>query len=806
VTIGIVSKKVFAAVLAAEESARTAVLDARCSARAELRGEVEALLASHARAGRFITPLTLELAGRQSADDRAALPGSRIGAFQLCERIGLGGMGEVYRAQRVEGDFAQQVAIKLTAARLHGADTVRRFRAERQILASLRHPNIVTLVDGGVTPDGQPFIVMEYIDGLPITEYCRARATPLEGWFRLFQQLCAAVRFAHRHLVVHRDLKPGNVLVMDEGVVKVLDFGVAKLLDRQGGEAGATISLFGPMTPDYASPEQVRGQAVTTACDIYALGVMLYELLAGARPYETGGKTVDEVVAIVTERDPCRPSEMRGHGLPYDPRWLRGDLDAVVRKAMAKEPDNRYASAEELADDLGRVLAGQPVVAREPSLVYFARKAIVRYRAAFAVAAVALVLLVAALIGALWQARVAARERENAEQRFTDVRTLANALAFEVHDAIQFLPGATAARELIVKRALEYVDRLAASKPRDLALRRELAGAYFRLAEVQGNPVRANLDDVDGALGTYRKALTLREDIAAETNATSDVLQVVDAEFGTGTVLRARGDMAGARAAFTRAIDRLEPMTSEPRPTPDPRNRLVAAYQRLAEIANSSAAAEESARLVAKAVVHAKALVRQNPADTTARLNLSLIYREDAESLAHREKYLAALARMRESRVILENLMAEQPIDTRFAVGLLFVLSGEGELLERTGEPLAATSVYEQQLDIARQRVARDPNDSTARIAVAVALRQLGSVLIRTGRIDERPRAAARGPRHSGCCGRARSDQQLGCRQSCRGAQPAWRSARQVVRSRPPRPGVPGVRRGGAAVGSAQEP
>jgi non-specific serine/threonine protein kinase/serine/threonine-protein kinase len=491
------------------------------------------------------------------------------------------------------------------------------------------------------------------------------------------------------------------------------------------------------MTPNYASPEQIRGQAVTTACDIYALGVMLYELLTGTRPYETGGRTVDEVLALVGERDPVRPSAVHRTDLPYDPRRLRGDLDAIVRKAMAKGPDHRYASAEALADDLGRVLAGRPVVARELSLVYLVRKAVLRYRAAFAVAAAAFVLLVAALFGALWQARVAARERETAEQRFADARSLANALAFEVHDAIQFLPGATAARGLIVKRALEYVDRLAASRPRDLALRRELAGAYFRLAEVQGNPVRANLGDIDGALTSYRKALKLREDVAAETNHVGDVLHLADAEFGTGTVLRARGDMAGARAAFTRVVERLEPLSGEPRPTPDPRRRLVAAYQRLSEVANSSGSGDESARIVARAVVHAEAVVRQDPADTTARLNLSLIYREDAESLALRAKYPEALVRMRESRVILEKLMAEQPVDTRFTVGLLFVLSGEGELLERTGDPAAAISVHQHQLDVARQRADRDPDDSTAQIAVAVALRQLGNLLMRTGRVDD---------------------------------------------------------------------
>jgi non-specific serine/threonine protein kinase/serine/threonine-protein kinase len=726
---------VFAAALAAEDTARTEVLDAECSLSPELRTEVEALLAAHARAGNFIAPRTPDFSATTGEADT---PAARIGPFELRERIGLGGMGDVYRAERVEGEFTQQVAVKLIHARLQGAETIRRFRAERQILASLQHPNIVTLIDGGVTAGGQPFIVMEYVDGLPLTDFCRRHPTPLEARLHLFQQLCAAVGFAHRHLVVHRDLKPANVFVTGEGVVKVLDFGVAKLLQPRGEGSGVTMSLLAPMTPNYASPEQVRGQPVTTACDMYALGVMLYELLSGTRPYETTGKTVDEVLAIVGDHDPVRPSTVRGTGMPYEPRRLRGDLDAIVWKAMAKEPTGRYASAEELSDDLARFLAGSPVVAREPSLVYLTRKAVLRHRAAFGIAAVALVLLVTALIGAVWQARVAARERERAEQGLADVRALANSLVFEVHDAIQFLPGATAARQLIVKRALEYVDRLAAGNPRDLALRRELAGAYYRLAEVQGNPVRANLGDLDGALASYQKALALREQIASETaDDSGDVQQAADAAFGMATVLRTQGDMAGARAALTRVVERLEPLAERPVGATDALKRLVAAYQRLAEIANSSNDADEAARLVARALPHAEAAVRQDPADTTARLNLSQLYREEADSLTQRAKFPEALARTRESRVMLEQLMAEHPLDTRYHIGLLFVLASEGYLLEQNGQLPDARSVYEHQVDVARTRARRDPNDSTAQIGVAIALRQLGALMIRMGRLDE---------------------------------------------------------------------
>jgi non-specific serine/threonine protein kinase/serine/threonine-protein kinase len=742
-------EEVFAEALAAEDSARTAILDARCQGAGDLRRDVEALLAAHVRAGEFISPPTTDVERTSLGDHGHLGAGARIAAFQLRERIARGGMGEVYRAERVDGEFTQQVAVKVIAARLHGAETLRRFRAERQILASLQHPNIVTLVDGGVTADGQPFIVMEFIDGQPLTEYCRRQASPVDARLRLFQQLCSAVAFAHRHLVVHRDLKPSNVLVTSEGVVKVLDFGVAKLLEPSGESAGAgaTQSLLAPMTPNYASPEQLRGQPITTACDVYALGVMLYELVSGKRPYETSGKTLDEIVAMAIQREPTRPSAAAAAAeLPYERERLRGDLDAIVSKAMAKDPERRYASAKAIADDLGRALTGLPVVAREPSLRYLARKTIGRHRAAFGVAAVALVLLVVALVGALWQARVAARERERAEQGLADVRALANSLVFEVHDAIQNLPGATAARQLIVKRALVYVDRLAADQPRDVILRRELADAYYRLAEVQGNPVRANLGDIDGALTSYRKALALREQLASAGGGDpADIQRLAATEFGIGTVLRARGDMTGARSAYTRAVTIMEPLLERSGIEPDPRHTIVAGYQRLAELANAAGAADEAGRIVTRAVVHAQAVLARSPADTTARLNLALIYREDATSLTTRGKLLEALGRIRESRVMLEQLVTEHPLDTRYNTGLLFVLYSEGDLLERLEDHAAALAVYGRQLDVATRHAERDRQNSTAQISVAVALRQVARVMMRTNRSREAVSPAQQG-------------------------------------------------------------
>jgi serine/threonine protein kinase len=277
-------ENIFAEALGADPAERQALVESRAAGRDSLRAEVESLLTAHARLSPV--PATDEHTRPPAATARRLAIGGHIGPFRLVQTVGTGGMATVFLAERDDGAFSQRVAIKLIAAPLTHPGTVRRFRAERQILASLRHPHIITLLDGGVTPDGQAYLVMEYVDGAPITAYCRQHALPLDARLRLFRQVCSAVHYAHRHFVVHRDLKPANILVTAEGVPKVLDFGVAKLLDDGTAPAAATVTApgGGPLTPNYASPEQLRGLPVTTSSDVYALGVLLYELTSGVRP------------------------------------------------------------------------------------------------------------------------------------------------------------------------------------------------------------------------------------------------------------------------------------------------------------------------------------------------------------------------------------------------------------------------------------------------------------------------------------------------------------------------------------------
>jgi len=449
------------------------------------------------------------------------LEGTLIDAYRMVRLIGVGGMGVVYEAERT-GDVPGRVAVKLIKRGMDSELVERRFRYERQILARLTHPNIAHFIDGGVTTDGQPYFVMELVDGEPITLYSTRHELSMSARVRLFLQVLEAVGFAHEKLVVHRDVKPSNVLVSAGGRVKLLDFGVAKVLGDDD-QPEATITRVGGrvLTPSYSSPEQIRGEPVTTAADVYSLGVLLYELLAGQKPFELDTEPLSEVQRIVSFDEPTRPSSAVTTGTAGTTggrspsrrlsNELSGDLDAIVLKALRKEPGRRYTSAQEFHDDLCRYLDGLPVLARRGTLTYRASKFVRRYRTAVAVVGA---LLVAAAVGGgliVQQAGEASRQRARAEQRMEDVRELVNTLLFEVHDAVADLPGSTGARMLILQKAADRLADVQADLPEDPDLLIQLADGFRRLGDVQGRATGPSMGDVTAALGSYRQALPLAE-------------------------------------------------------------------------------------------------------------------------------------------------------------------------------------------------------------------------------------------------------------------------------------------------------
>lgn len=386
---------------------RDAYLDTACAGDPALKREVLELLASDAASHTLLDGVALDAVSVLHDTDRS---GDLVGPYRLVELLGVGGMGAVYRAERADGQFEQQVALKLIKSGMDARHVVRRFEAERQILARLAHPNVARLLDGGLTDAGQPYFAMEYIDGLPIDDYCRAHHLSIDGRLRLFDQVCRAVLFAHTNLIVHRDLKPSNILVTPEGTVKLLDFGIAKVLADEGDTAPTTpLTVTGSrvMTPEYASPEQVRGDLVGTRSDVYSLGVVLYELLCGTRPYEIDGRQPLEAARIICDTEPPRPStasvssDAVAAGVSKDRlrRKLEGDLDVICLKALRKEPHRRYESVDALAEDLRRHLDGRPVEARGDSVPYRVGRFVRRHRAGtLAVAAFAVGLLAAASV------------------------------------------------------------------------------------------------------------------------------------------------------------------------------------------------------------------------------------------------------------------------------------------------------------------------------------------------------------------------------------------------------------------------
>lgn len=399
-----------------------AFLSESCAHDAQLRREVEELLQSSEEAPTFFEAPPGGLQPRFSDDELTFhWCGRRLGAYQLLEQIGSGGMGTVFLAERIDGQYDKHVAIKLIKSAVVTEEQIRRFRNERQVLAALDHPNITGLLDGGVTDAGVPYLVMEYVDGTPVNEFCEENRLSTVERLNLFHAICSAVHYAHQHLVVHRDLKPSNILVTPDGVPKLLDFGIAKVLDPDRSRAQTTIAAQRIMTPEYSSPEQIRGEALSTPSDIYSLGVILYELLTGRRPHRFTSGSLYEIERAIARDEPRKPSAVvRDHaafhgangesGAPQ--RHLDRDIDAIVLMAMHKEPSRRYATVEQFADDIRRFLKRLPVRARKDTLGYRASKFLRRNKAvALASGAAALSLLIGTG-GVIWQGRIAARERD----------------------------------------------------------------------------------------------------------------------------------------------------------------------------------------------------------------------------------------------------------------------------------------------------------------------------------------------------------------------------------------------------------
>ncbi|MCW5977782.1 MAG: protein kinase [Bryobacteraceae bacterium] len=535
-----VIEELFHAALALPPAERTAFIRAQVGGRLTLQRELEGLLSTYdnqERSGGWKEPLV------EAEDFVHPFAGRRIGAWRIERLLGEGGMGTVYLASRQDGQFEQTAALKLIACRLASRPLQERFLQERQILARLNHPSIARLIDGGTTDEGDPYLVMDYVEGAALDEYIDRHRLSIRQRLELFLTVCSAVHYAHQNLIVHRDLKPDNILVLPDGSPKLLDFGTAKLIPERIDPA-VTQKGLRAFTPAYASPEEVLGNPVTTASDIYSLGVILYRILAGKPPYELQDYSTGELIRVVCQQEPVKPSAAAGNG-----SHLSGDLDAIVLKAMRKEPSARYSSVDQLAEDIQRYLAGRPVGARHGSFRYRAAKFVRRNLLAVVAAAVILVTLVAGISGMLWQAKIA-------QARYQDLRRLTNSLLFELYDAVQQLPGSTAAQRMLVTKAMDHLDKLSRDTKGDPNVQGDLVEAYLKMGNLQGNPYETNIGDMEGGLNTLRKALSIAQELGRNDSAYSGPARVEQSIgeilFGLGRTSEAVEHTRSACAAFER--------------------------------------------------------------------------------------------------------------------------------------------------------------------------------------------------------------------------------------------------------------
>jgi non-specific serine/threonine protein kinase/serine/threonine-protein kinase len=668
-------------------------------------------------------------------------------------------MGSVYLAVRDDKEFRKRAAIKLIRRGMDTDEILLRFRTERQILAGLTHPNIAGLLDGGTTDDGLPYFVMEYVEGIPVDAYCDEQKLNTIDRLKLFRTICSAVHAAHQNLVVHRDLKPGNILVTADGNPKLLDFGIAKLLNPEMAPhtVAATALNQRPMTPAYASPEQIRGGSITTSSDIYSLGVILYRLLTGHSPYRLKDQTLD-LERIICEQEPEKPStaisrveeiSSGGASIILTPesvsktrddepdklrRRLRGDLDNIILMAMRKEPQRRYASVDQFSEDIRRYMDGLPVIARGASLGYRSAKFVKRNKTLVAAAALLLLTLVGGIIATTREAQIARIERARAERRFNDVRKLANSFMFEMHDAIQNLPGSTRARSLLVTRALEYLDSLAQEAGNDTSLQRELATAYQKVGDVQGNPYVGNLGDRAGALSSYKKAMAIRESIYKAAPADFQAQRDLAVSYGrTADVLRSSGDTTGALDYSRKSLDLCERISAANPADEKDRFDLSSAIERAGD--NFASAGDTNAALAQfrRALDIREALSARNPSNAESRRGISIACSKMANLMAMSGNIAGAMESYQKALAIRQALSLEDTANAKFRRELSSSWVDVGYLYWMTDRTKQAIAHYGQALSIREDLVREDPRNAQANRDLAVIHGYMGTVLSETG-------------------------------------------------------------------------
>ncbi len=705
-----------------------AMLARECGGDTALLEAVMGLLAHDRSHGSHISAV-VEAAAHLPAPVETDFTGQRFGPYRIVRELGRGGMGIVFEAVRDDGTFTKRVALKVATRAAYSPEFMYRFRDERQILARLEHPHIARLLDGGTGEDGVPYFAMEFVEGEPIHTYVARHDLGLDDRLALFLQVCDAVDYAHQNLVVHRDLTPRNILVAG-GSVKLLDFGISKLLDAT--DAGVTAAGVVPFTPAYGSPEQVRGEAVTTRTDVYALGLVLFEILTGqrAQDVETGSPSaLQRAICETPVLAPSRTAEARGDR-PLG-RRLRGDLDTIVLTASEKDPARRYVSAAALAGDVRRYLASKPIAARQASAWYKASRFTRRHWRPMA----AVVLLIAALAAGVVSTRAEARR---AERRFQEVRRIANTLMTDIHAAIRDLPASSAAQELVVATAVQYLEGLTRESANDAALLAEVGEGYTKVAELAYSLSRPSLGRPDDARRYLDQAHAVLEPLYMSHPGDARIATAMAGlQSATGNYLRDTGRTVEALNAMEQAIETGEAALAR---HPSDSAILEGLIQSHASLVAGYEASPTAPRHIPRYLELAERLAREQPESARSIAALGVAYSQAGKVAASADHWDEALAHYRRNAELQGQIVAADPFNATVRRNLMLAWStiadvalgplGATSYTGAGGPPVdldptrraAALDAATRMIDEAERLYNEDPDNTTRTFDYAMAL------------------------------------------------------------------------------------
>lgn len=676
-------KELFNAVLDVLPEKRSTFLSEQ-NADPEILAEVNSLLAARESAGEFLNDLSATGTFENFTNLSNHMIGRKVGNYLIEKEIGRGGMGIVFLATREE--FYQQTALKLIKRGMDSDAILERFTREREILAALNHPYIARLTDGGTTDDGLPFFVMEYVDGLSIDRYCKAKNLSENEIVELFRKVCVAVAFAHQKLIVHRDIKPSNILITAEGIPKLLDFGIAKLL-KSSGAAAETQTNLRVLTPAYASPEQIRGEVVDTTSDVYSLGKILTELLQGK---DAG--TSKEVFGAQT--------------VPMPPKVrLQTDLKNILAMAMHAENARRYGSVEKFSEDARRYLAGLPVSARKDTFSYRAIKFVQRKRYTLAFLLLFLLTMSAGLAATLWQAREARRERAVAERRLDNLRNISSGFITEIHSAIQDLPGSLPARQLLLTQAVDQLDALAAESGDNPALDDALARAYHNSAELPDMLLAKKELTFKKEIAIYQKLLAVD---AANIHYRE---RLALAEMELGDITKVRGSLARGIELELHGVTLLEEIAAQ-----DPDNiehwlNLAGAEANIATLYISKNDAQEATRRTMKELNAVEKIKKLNPSEPKIDFLQNIGNAQLGSEQILAGDYVLAIQTLGKCLTDYKELQAKAPNDTKISYYLWGTNRRLANALEKKGDIYAAKGHYRAALSIIEDLASQSPRD-----------------------------------------------------------------------------------------------